>query len=241
MVCRNEKKGLSAKNEISEKTGNDLVDLLICDMSSLAEVRRLSTEILNKYEKLHVLINNAGTFSLQSKRTVDGFERTFAVNYFSPFLLTLLLLDRLKSTSPSRIVNVSSVSHFGGHLDLNELVKKGGKVGMKAYSDSKLALVMFTYELARRIERTGLTANCLHPGAVSTHIWRIPTLLTRPFMISAKKGAETSIYLASSPEVEAESGEYFEKKKVKRSSVESYNKEEAEELWNLSFKLVGLS
>lgn len=241
MVCRNEKKGNEAKSEIEKRTGNKSIDLLLCDLSSLSEVRKLSARILDDYEKIDVLVNNAGVFSLRSKKTGDGFERTFAVNYFSPFLLTLLLLDRLKSSSPSRIVNVSSVSHFSGHIDLKTVAERGGYARLRGYSDSKLALVMFTYELARRIQGTGVTANCLHPGAVSTNIWRLPTILTRPFMISAKKGAETSIYLASSPEVEGETGKYYEKMKSKRSSEESYDLEKARELWELTLRLVGLA
>lgn len=241
MVCRNEKKGIAAKQDIERRTGNPSIDLLLCDLESLTDVRRLADIILNRYDRLSVLVNNAGTFSLGSRRTVDGFERTFAVNYFAPFLLTLLLLDRLKASSPARIVNVSSVSHFGGHIDLKELENKGGTSAFRAYSNSKISLVMFTYELARRTRGTGVSANCLHPGAVSTNIWRIPSAFTRPFMLSAKKGAETSIYLSSSPEVEGESGKYYEKMKPKRSSDESYDEDKARKLWDLSLRLVGLS
>ncbi len=241
MICRNQKKGAKAREDIIRKTGNPSVDLLPCDLESMSNVRPLAETILNRYESVNVLVNNAGIFSLRSKRTAEGFERTFAVNYFAPFLLTHLLLDRLKKSSPSRVVNVSSVSHFGGHLDLEELEKKGGASAFKAYSNSKLALVMFTYELAKRIKDTGVTVNCLHPGAVSTSIWRIPSALTRPFMLSAKNGAKTSIYLSSSPEVEGESGQYYEKMKPKRSSDASYDEEKARRLWDLSLRLVGLA
>lgn len=240
MVCRNEHKGSAARDDIVRKTGNESIELLLCNLESLSNVRALAESILNRYERVHILVNNAGVFSLRRSRIAEGFERTFAVNYFAPFVLTHLLLDRLKESSPSRIVNVSSVSHFGGHIDLEELAKKGGSSAFKAYSNSKLALVMFTYELARRIKGTGVTANCLHPGAVSTNIWRIPSVLTRPFMLSAKSGAETPIYLSSSPEVEGQSGQYYEKMKSKRSSDESYDEEEARKLWDLSLRLVGL-
>lgn len=240
MVCRNKRKGEAVRREISKKTGNESVDLLLCDLSSLAEVRALAAEVRNRYGKLHVLVNNAGLFSF-SGRTVDGFETTFGVNYLAPFLLTNLLLELLKSSAPSRVVNVASVMHFGAHIDLAAIEKRETPSGWGAYSHSKLASVMFTYELARRLHGTGVTANCLHPGGVATGIWRIPPALVRPFLKSAKKGAETAIYLASSPEVEDASGEYFENKSVKKSAVESYDEEEARGLWDTTSKLVGLT
>jgi NAD(P)-dependent dehydrogenase (short-subunit alcohol dehydrogenase family) len=240
MVCRNKNKGEAARREISKKTGNESVDLLLCDLSSLAEVRGLAAEVRNRYGKLHVLVNNAGLFSFSGK-TVDGFETTFAVNYLAPFLLTNLLLELLKSSAPSRIVNVSSVMHFGGHVDLAAIERKETPSGWGAYSNSKLALVMFTYELARRLRGTGVTANCLHPGAVATNIGGIPTVLKRPFLKSAKEGAETSIYLASAPEVEKASGEYFEDKVAKKSSDESYDEKNALALWDTTSKMLGLS
>jgi NAD(P)-dependent dehydrogenase (short-subunit alcohol dehydrogenase family) len=240
MVCRNKDKGEAARREIAKKTGNESVDLVLCDLSSLAEVRRLAADVGNRYSKLHVLVNNAGLFSFFGK-TVDGFEATFSVDYLAPFLLTNLLLELLKSSSPSRIVNVSSVAHFGGHIDLAAIEKRGTPAGWGAYSNSKLALVMFTYELARRLRGTGVTANCLHPGGVATGIWRIPPILVRPFLKSAKEGAETSIYLASAPEVEKVSGEYFEDKVAKKSSDESYDEDKALALWDTTSKLLGLS
>ena len=240
MVCRNKDKGEAARREIEKKTGNALVDLLLCDLSSLAEVRTLAAEVRNRYGKLHVLVNNAGLFSLSGK-TGDGFEKTFAVDYLAPFLLTNLLLDLLKSSAPSRIVNVSSVAHFGGHVDLDAIQKGSVPSGWSAYSNSKLALVMFTYELARRLQQTGVTANCLHPGAVATNIWRIPPVVVRPFLKSAKEGAATSIYLASAPEVEGITGKYFENKSEKKSSEESYDEKKALALWDVTSKIVGIS
>lgn len=239
MVCRNKEKGEAARDEIVEKTGNQGVDLLLCDLSSLAEVRRLAAEVQQRYAELHVLVNNAGLFSFSGK-TVDGFETTMAVDYFAPFLLTNLLLERLKSSAPSRIVNVASAAHYGGHIDLDAIQKGGGAAGWGAYSNAKLALVMFTYELARRLKGTGVTANCLHPGTVATHILRIPPALARPFLKSAKEGAETGIYLASAPEVEGVTGEYFDNKAPKRSSEESYDEKKALALWQVTSKLVGL-
>ena len=240
MVCRNKNKGETSRREIAEKTGNKSVDLLLCDLSSLAEVRRLATEVRSRYGKLDVLVNNAGVFRF-SGRTIDGFETTFAVDYLAPFLLTNLLLDLLKSSSPPRIVNVSSVAHLGGHIDVTAIEKREMPSGWGAYSNSKLALVMFTYELARRLRGTGVTANCLHPGGVATGIWRIPPVLLRPFLKSAKAGAETSIYLASSPEVENVSGEYFDGKASRKSSDESYDEKKALALWETTSRLVGLS
>lgn len=240
MVCRNQGKGESAKREIANKTGSKSVDLLVSDLSSLDEVRKLAEEIEGRYRRLDVLVNNAGLFSLGGK-TEDGFETTFAVNYLAPFLLTNLLLDRLKSSAPSRIVNVSSVAHFNGHVDLDSIQRKETPSGWGGYSNSKLALVLFTYELARRLQGTGVTANCLHPGAVATNIWKVPTPFVRPFLRSAKEGAETTIYLASSPEVESVSGKYFEDEKAKKSAAESYDEEEAKLLWETTARLVGLS
>jgi NAD(P)-dependent dehydrogenase (short-subunit alcohol dehydrogenase family) len=240
MVCRNKEKGEAARREIEKKAGNASIDLLLCDLSSLADVRSLAGEVRNRHPQLHVLVNNAGLFSFSGK-TGDGFETTFAVDYLAPFLLTNLLLELLKASIPSRIVNVSSVGHYGGHIDLEAIQKGGGATGWGAYSNSKLALVMFTYELAGRLQGTGVTANCLHPGAVATGIWRIPPALVRPFMKSAKEGAETSIYLASSPEVEGVTGKYFDNKSEKRSSEESYDEKKALALWDVTSKMVGLS
>jgi NAD(P)-dependent dehydrogenase (short-subunit alcohol dehydrogenase family) len=239
MVCRNKEKGEAARQEIMKEAGNESVDLLLCDLSSLAEVRRLAADVEGRYKELHVLVNNAGLFSL-SGNTADGFETTFAVDYLAPFLLTNLLLDLLESSAPSRIVNVSSVIHFRGHVDLDRMSRPGAG-GFGGYGNSKLALVMFTYELARRIKGTGVTANCLHPGGVATNIWRVPPALVRPFLKSAKEGAQTAIYLASAPEVEGISGKYFEDKVEKKSSDESYDEKEARDLWELTSKMVGLS
>jgi retinol dehydrogenase 14 len=163
------------------------------------------------------------------------------VNYLAPFLLTNLLLQLLKESAPSRVVNVSSDNHYSGHVDLEAVKRGGGSSGWGAYSNSKLALVMFTHELAKRLRGTGVTANCLHPGMVATSISGIPTPLLRLFMKSPKEGAETSIFLASAPEVEGISGEYFERKAVKKSSKESYDEDKAVALWEISAKLVGLS
>jgi len=240
LVCRNPQRGESAKEDIVRRSGSGSVDLLLADLSSLQEVRGLAERVVERYERLHVLVNNAGLFSLRRSRTVDGFETTFAVNHLAPFLLTNLLLELLKKSAPSRIVNVSSVSHYGGHIDFEKLRAGRAGSGMGGYSNSKLALVLFTYELARRLRGTGVTVNCLHPGAVATNIWRVPTWLTRLFMASAEKGAETPIFLASAPEIEMATGKYFDSGEAKKSSEESYDNQVAERLWHLSAELVGL-
>lgn len=247
MVCRNRERGEAALREVKERSGDELVDLMIADLSSMQSVRQLAADFLGKYSALHILINNAGIVNLRRHVTVDGYEVTFATNYLAPFLLTNLLLERLKSSAPSRIVNVSSASHYGGHIDFDDLqgAKKYGV--MRAYSQSKLALILFTYELAERLAGTGVTVNCLHPGAVATNIWkrsagragfimRIPTA----FMASPSQGAETVVFLASSPDMDKTSGEYFEKKMVKRSSRESYDGAVGKSLWEVGLKLTGL-
>jgi retinol dehydrogenase-14 len=154
--------------------------------------------------------------------------------------LTNLLLDLLKASAPSRVVNVSSASHYSGHLDLDQIRRKQGSSGYRAYSDSKLALVLFTYELARRLHGTSVVANCLHPGVVATKMWRLPPALTKPFMLSAEKGAETVVYLASAPEAEKVTGEYFENCQPKASSKDSHDEGLARDLWLVSSELVGI-
>ncbi len=245
MVCRSREKGEGAMASIREKSKNDAVELRIADLASLSSVRELAKEFLGNHEALHVLVNNAGVVRLKRSVTADGFETTFQVNFLSHFLLTGLLLEALKRGSPSRIVNVSSASHFRGHLDFEDLQMKRGYGVMKAYSQSKLAQVLFTYELARRLEGTGVTANCLHPGAVATNIWRAPMghlaflgSFSRLFLLSPQAGAETPVYLASSPEVEGVTGKYFERREEKKSSVDSYDRAAAERLWDVSARMV---
>ena len=247
MVCRNRSKGERALSEMREKTGGSL-ELLLADFASLDSVRRLAEEFRKTHDSLQVLVNNAGRVGVRRSVTADGFETTFQVNYLSHFLLTRLLLDSLKRGAPSRIVNVSSESHYGGSIPLEDLQLTKGYGVMKAYGQSKLAQVLFTYELSRRLTGTGVTANCLHPGSVATNfgfsalgplsfVGRINKL----FLISPAKGAETPVYLASSPEVEGVTGKYFDKKMEKRSSATSYDENLAAKLWEKSSAMVGLS
>src|SRR6266849_6672341 len=248
MVARDRARGEVAQNEGKAKSGNNSVDLLVADLSSQQSIRQLVENFKQHYEQLHVLINNAGVFMLTRRETVDGLEITFAVNYLAPFLLTNLLLDVLKASAPARIVNVSSEAHENGYIKMDDLQAKKNYRPFRAYGQSKLALVMFTYELARRLQGTGVTANCLHPGFVATNIGqsgmglasRIVTRLIFAFGISPQEGAKTSIYLASSPEVEGVTGKYFVKSIPKRSAPISYGESLQRQLWEESVKLVNL-
>jgi NAD(P)-dependent dehydrogenase (short-subunit alcohol dehydrogenase family) len=170
MVCRNRARGEAAQSDIKTKSGNHAVDLLLADLSSQQSIRQLVENFKQHYTQLHVLINNAGVFMLTRRATVDGLEMMFAVNYLAPFLLTNLLLDMLKASAPARIVSVSSGAHEAGYIKMDDLQAERHYRPMRAYGQSKLALVLFTYELARRLEGTGVTANCLHPGFVATSI-----------------------------------------------------------------------
>jgi NAD(P)-dependent dehydrogenase (short-subunit alcohol dehydrogenase family) len=248
MVARNKERGEAARSEIIRESQNGSVDLLLADLSSLESVRQLATEFQRKYSKLHVLINNAGLFNQRRHVTVDGYEDTFATNYLAPFLLTNLQLDLLKASAPSRIINVSSVGHYNGHIKFDDLNLEKDYGGWKAYGQSKLALVLFTHELAKKLQGTGVTVNAVHPGTVATNIWSRPLgpvgfimALPKLFMTTPKQGAETIVYLASSSEANDLNGEYLEKLKAKKSSDESYNEEIAQRLWDASAKLTHLS
>jgi NAD(P)-dependent dehydrogenase (short-subunit alcohol dehydrogenase family) len=247
MVGRDRGKSEAVMAEIKEKSGNTSVDLMLADLSSQEEIRRLADVFKEAYPRLDVLINNAGLFRSKRFTTADGLETTFAVNHLAYFLLTNLLLDVLKTSAPSRIVNVSSGDHTNGTIDFDDLQGEKGYKGPKAYSQSKLATVLFTYELARRLEGTGVTANCLHPGSVNTNFAvssRSPfTLLFRafkPFMRSPEQGADTLVYLAASPEVEGMTDKYLVDRKVKAASDAAYDKTTRKELWEASEVLTGL-
>ncbi len=174
MVARNKERGEAARSEIIRESQNSSVDLLLADLSSLESVRQLATEFQKKYAKLHVLINNAGLFNQRRHVTMDGYEDTFATNYLAPFLLTNLQLDLLKASAPSRIINVSSVGHYNGHINFDDLNLEKEYGGWKAYGQSKLALVLFTHELAKKLQGTSVTVNAVHPGTVATNIWSRP-------------------------------------------------------------------
>src|SRR6266516_6906856 len=210
MVSRDAAKGEAARDELRAKSGNTSIDLLQADLSSQQSIHQLAETFKQRYTQLHVLINNAGGYYTQRQETLDGLEMTFAINYLAPFLLTNLLLNMLKVSAPARIINVSSAAQASNFLVMDDLQATANYNGWRAYGQSKLAEVLFTYELARRLQGTGVTANCLHPGFVATNFGQSSTapvihtavkFISR-FGISPEEGAKTSIYLASSPDVE---------------------------------------
>ncbi|MFP2934327.1 SDR family NAD(P)-dependent oxidoreductase, partial [Pyxidicoccus sp. 3LG] len=220
---------------------------LRADLASLQSVRDLAAAFRSRYSRLDVLLNNAGLIMDRREVTADGLEATMATNHFAPFLLTNLLLDLLKASAPSRIINVSSDAHQAGKLDFDDLQSERGYIAFRVYGTSKLANILFTRALAKRLEGTGVTANSLHPGVVRTGFglntqgfFRLIVKLGAPFMISAEKGARTSIYLASSPEVESVSGQYFYKSRPRKPSSAARNDALAERLWQVSAQLTGV-
>lgn len=243
---RDRARAVDAAAAITRESGGPAVDVFVADMSSQAEVRRLAIGVLATYPRLDVLVNNVGGFWAHRHLTADGLEHTFALNHLAPFLLTNLLLDRLIASSPSRVVTVSSGAHAMGRIDFDDLVGEQDYSGSRAYNQSKLANVMFTYELARRLEGTGVTANAMHPGLTSTSFSaEDPALgllvrIMRPFMRSPAKGADTAVYPASAPEVAGITGQYFADRKIKKSSKSSFDTAAAARLWQMSADLVGL-
>jgi NAD(P)-dependent dehydrogenase (short-subunit alcohol dehydrogenase family) len=228
--------------------GGPEVDVFVADMSSQAEVRRLAFEVLDGLPRLDVLVNNVGGFWNTRHVTADGLERTFALNHLAPFLLTTLLLDRLKQNAPARVVTVSSRAQATGRIDFADLQGERAYSGQRAYNQSKLANVLFTYELARRLDGSGVTANVLHPGVVRTAIGtedpgtlqRLLVPLARLFTKSPEQGAATSIHLASAPELEQVSGQYFADSRPKRTSSRSYDDAVAARLWDVSCALTDI-
>lgn len=239
----------AAAAAIARESGNPAVDVFVADMSSQAEVHRLATEVLAAYPRLDVLLNNVGGFWAHRHVTADGLEHTFALNHLAPFLLTSLLLDRLITSAPARIVTVSSGAQSMGKIDFDDLMGEQKYSGQDAYNQSKLANVMFTYELARRLEGTGVTATVLHPGMTSTAFgaedtargWGPLIAVLRRFMQSPERGAETPVYLASSPDAEGLTGRYFAKRKARKSAASSYDIATTARLWQVSADLVGLN
>jgi NAD(P)-dependent dehydrogenase (short-subunit alcohol dehydrogenase family) len=241
LVARNAEQGAAIRTEIKEQSGNEAIELLIADLSSQAAIRQLVQTFLTQHQTLHVLINNAGVMMGHRTTTVDGIETMLAVNYLAPFLLTNLLLDVIKASAPARIINVTSIP-ANVKINFADLQATRKYSGFAQYQHTKLALVLFTYELARRLQGTGVTVNCLHPGTVNTNILRNPppliglaakVPLASLFFISPEKGAETSLYLATAPEVEQVTGKYFIKMKEARSAKESYDEQVARRLWSV--------
>jgi retinol dehydrogenase 14 len=238
-----------AAADIRAASGNPAVDAFAADLTSQAEVRRLAAAVLVAYPRLDVLINNVGGFWAHRHPTVDGLEQTFALNHLAPFLLTNLLLDRLKASAPARVVTVSSGAQSMGRIEFDDLQGGRNYSGQRAYNQSKLANIMFTNELARRLEGTGVTATSLHPGVVRTNFgaedqaWLF-TLVSRvvlPLLKTPAQGARTSIYLASSPDVDGVTGKFFANCKPRTANRVAYDTRLAARLWQVSADLVGLT
>jgi len=247
IVGRSQERCDATVDRIRRATGNVHVDALVGDLSRKSEVERVAAEARERLPRLDVLVNNAGAVFLDRRETPDGLERTFALNHMAYFTLTAHLLDLLKKSAPARVVNVSSRAHFGGELDFGDLQLARSFSGTRAYSNSKLANVLFTTELARRLEGTGVTANCLHPGVVATNFgtdngWKtwIISVGFRVFGISAEDGARTIVYLASSPQVADATGGYYYKERKAPVSAQAEDAKSAQRLWEVSAQLAGI-
>ncbi len=247
VVGRSKARGEAALQRIRAETGSDSAELLLADLSSLAEVRRLADAVLAAAPALHVLVNNAGVVNLRRSTTADGFETMFAVNHLAHFLLTLLLLDRLRESAPARIVHVASDAHRFGVLDLDDLQSERRYGAMRSYGRSKFANILFSDELARWLEGSGVTSNSLHPGAVATRLgqnngWlgHLATGLLRPFFLTAEQGARTTLYVATEPGLEGVTGRYFAKQREAKPSAASRDPALARQLWDRSLALSGL-
>jgi NAD(P)-dependent dehydrogenase (short-subunit alcohol dehydrogenase family) len=249
MACRDKERGALALMDVKDATKSRAIHLLMLDLASQDSVRSFANEFNGRFRRLDVLINNAGAMNTKREMTPDGVVATFAVNYLSPFLLTNLLLPKLVLSSPSRIINVTSALHKTGEIDFKDLQdKKKHFRGSKAYADAKLAIVLFTYELARRLKATGVTVNCVHPGSIATNLGRNDAglfgavmLAAKPFLGSPEEGAETPAYLASAPELAKVTGKYFVEKKQQSSAPTTYDEGLAKMLWDVSMKLTKLS
>ena len=247
LVAREGEKATRALAEVRTRSGSANVSLLACDLSSLAAVRQLADDVRTRYRRLDVLVNNAGTVSPERRTTIDGIEQTFAVNHLASFVLTNRLLDLLKASAPSRIVHVSSAGHYRGEIDFDNLqYEHGGYSLLKAYARSKLANVLFSNELSRRLAGAGVTSNSLHPGAVRTNIWSHSSWYTKPllavlkpFMLSAAKGGERIVFLATSPEVAGQTGGYYENNRLKAPHPLANDAALSARLWAESERMVG--
>jgi NAD(P)-dependent dehydrogenase (short-subunit alcohol dehydrogenase family) len=247
MVCRNALRGQRALEDVRRETGNQRVRLQLCDLSSQASIRDLARRVLGEHERLHVLINNAAVLPRRREVTVDGLERQFAVNHLAGFLLTRLLQERLRQSAPARVVNVASSAHTGATIDFEDLQAERDDHPRRVYGRTKLMNVLFTYELARRLAGSGVTANCLHPGTIATSLLGdyvgLPRLLRRLpsfFFGSPAKGARTSLHLALAGDLEEKSGLYFKDCRPVPSSQESKDEQVAARLWEVSERLAGL-
>lgn len=249
--------GRAARDEFVELTGNDQLEFVHCDVSSLKQVRSLANHVLERYDRLHVLINNAGFVDPVYRLTEDGFEQHLAVHYLGHFLLTRLLLKRMKESAPARVVMITSDSHkAGGPLNWDDMqIRKpwgrrpiSSRGAFAAYQQSKLAMTLITYEMARRLEGSGVTVNAVSPGYfVRTSVYdnmrgplKLFSKLLRPFFNDPERSVRTYVYLAASPMLEKESGKYWEHLATKESSPASYDRSEMKRLWDWSERAVGL-
>lgn len=251
ITARDRARGDEAVAEIRRTGGSDQVEVVVFDLGDLASVRAGAAELLDGCPRIDVLINNAGLVLTDRSETVDGYESTFAINHLGPFLLTERLTDRLVASAPSRVVNVASTAHRSARHGLNfdDLQSRQGYRGMQVYGSSKLANILFTIELARRLSGTGVTANSAHPGTVATGYGRdgdtrglfaFGLKVIKPFILTPEKGARTSVYLASSPEVAGVTGQYFVKCKARKPSAAARDEAAARRLWTVSEELVGV-
>ncbi len=248
LVCRNRERAEVARSLIRATTGNDAVDFVLADLSSQAEIHRLARDLLARYPQIQVLVNNAGVINRKRETTVDGIETVFAVNHLAYFLLTHLLLERLTISGSARIVNVASDAHRWGNLDFDDLQNARKYRPFPVYGQSKLCNILFTRELARWVAGTGVTVNCLHPGGVATGLgwnngwWAVLIAKSlRPFFRTPEQGADTAIYLATSPEVEAVNGKYFYNRREIQPSPAAQDDAAAKQLWRISAELTGVA
>ena len=247
LAARSVERGERTRADIVARTGNDDVHVLLGDLARQSDVRALAAQVRRDHPDLSVLVNNAGVVLLSRETSPDGIEMMLAVNHLATFLLTHLLLDVLERNAPARIVNVASEAHRFGTLDLDDLQSERRYRAMRGYGATKLANLLFTFELARRLEGRSVTANCLHPGAVSTRLgvnngWfgRVVTGALSPFFLSPQRGAETSIYLATAQDVDGVSGRYFVKRRERDPSATSRDTALAAKLWDASCELTGI-
>ena len=252
LLCRDRDRGETAMAEISLRSGNEDIDLLVADLGSLHQVRAAAGAFLESRRPLHVLVNNAGAIHMDRNLTEDGVETTFAVNHLGHFLLTTMLLARMRESGPARIVNISSEAHrigYGdGRMAFDDLMGERQYGGWKAYGQSKLANILFTRELARRLNPAEVTVNAMHPGVVASEFGRnnrkgwMPWLqaLYRPFCRSNEKGADTAVWLAATPEIEGVTGKYFKDRKLRTPAPQALDDHDAARLWRISEELTGL-
>jgi len=241
LVARDARRGQRVVEEIAMRSGNAAIELFVADLASQQSIRALAADFKRRHARLHVLVNNAGALFPRRSLTVDGIERTLALNHLGYFLLTELLVDLLRASAPARIVNVASHSHTHGLVDFEDLQSQRRYGGLTAYRASKLENLMFTYELARRLAGSGVTVNAMHPGTVATSFgldepgwFKLVKTLIRPLLRTPEKGAETAIWLATAPELAAVSGCYFVDGEERRSSRRSYDREAQARLWTMS-------